>query len=830
MHEMMSAVLFTVTEALKALQATGHEMEAISVAKTILGECLKSIYRCLSSGNAACLVAACDLLRELCIAGSLMTMIDFTHTGFAQAARMRKTMPGVTQSPRTAYLDFIMTLLNSTDYESRLILARQPSILHFVISGLQNDEAFVVENVLDTILKTLVLNEEESKNLPVSFLKGNQLQSIAKLYAGSSDLKVQSAIRSFIVGCFGTPTKGLCYPCEPITLLRNRLLADVAAEVDILHDEEAQEMLLITMKSCPDVAWFIFTSNRLPLEPLPGSDYAVAVALAVKLISLIPFNEMSPAEACVPKGLTRNNLSKGVANEDLMVKFNTLMLILAVLKRFGSRLTLVQRTMVKTVLPDFRTVYNAWHQAGPTSTEEDELLGRCFLEVISQYVQSGLHDDASVIRASDIWTIGSSAELAESALLLCELLNPVDILKGLGDVNIIVDLFNTATDKGQVSSILYDWILISRISSDPSFARHVSKDTAAIMGILTAICDVHQKPLLFPGDIDPLASLLGVTDTMQIDEIECSQPSIPELKEPYSQEHRDFEEKIQNFPVIDVKAVKEKINAANAVDMLNSLLATVKRRRVMESFSIIDPSVTVKEYQSLDELLDGLVLGYDSVAWMRLMAAALTHENADKVDLRLLVETAILGYAMIGLSLFQPDIRRLAHFILYNYRTQLRRPSSMREWRQVSMLLDSLSRHSTPQDPLVPISRLVAFFHAEAMPIMLRPDHALYRPLNELFLATPTVFALDVFNQLFFDANEEWERELCWCLGWLDRAMGSQGEYTASCQIDLLHLADNVGTCLLTDALDTITRRLAQRVLLKSAPRWLFSYNNLESS
>ncbi|PJF19369.1 hypothetical protein PSACC_00862 [Paramicrosporidium saccamoebae] len=809
-HEMMSGTLWLLAAALRAL-AKFDLPAGIAAAKTILNEQCKSVYRCLSSGNPGCLTAAMDLLTTLCMESAstslAVAVVDMRHKGLLQAARTRKSLPNplkaFSTSPRAAYVSWVVRMLKVADYETRVALSRHPSVLHNVISGMRLDDAAAVTLVLETLLGMIVFNEEENRNLPVAFLRGNQLSQIAKLMS-HQDETVQTTAKDFLLKCYSTAGKGLCYPSEPVNILRNKLLHDLLVDIDPVAND-MQDFCLELVGKCPDVLWSYLCSGKIAVEPSGSSmAFAVNVSFVVRMLALLPVTDSTPKEAFVPKSVHRTTMTKGLVHDDRIIRFNTLLLIMALLKRFPTSSSPERQVVLVAALPDFRTIYNSWKKHPSVIVDdEDEFLERCFLEVISLYVELDLVDkDAPSLRVQDFCDV-SSPDLADSIIRLCTLLDPASLLLSTKEVEKIGKICQTA-DVGMTEEMLRTWIRETNVSAHLSLAR--SKDHWS--GILSGICEIFQKPLLFKAGQDPLLQYLRITEP--VDDASITADMIVDTMTTVAEECTTV---VLNETAEYLDTAKGKISANSPVNFLNSILSVAKRVRVMDSYSNIDPFTegVNLDVDSLEELLSILLVKWDCVTWLRVTCAALTASDCAKVDLRLLVESGVLGYAIIGLSLSSLSLRRISHFILVRF-SALLSASRVRERRQLTLLLSSLAGHLPSSSPLDALPRLEAFFYAEAIPLLLRPDHPMYRPLNELLLDEPTVFAMKAFNRLFFDTNEEWSRELTWCLGWIDRSVGRTGQFLDSCDLTGLYVAENVATLLMM-SVEEGAKKIAERLV-----------------
>lgn len=818
-------------------------LQAQMLAKNIITDHLRAVYRCLSSGQAICQVAALELLEALSLdsisVALLVATVDLTHKGLAQAARMHKTVrsyfaPSGRASPRQAYTAWVVRTLDVADYETRVSLSKQPGVLGCILNGLAGDDVASVQRILTSVLERLVFNEEENRNLPVAFLRNGPLLAIARL-CSSDKADLQGVSRDFFRRCFGTANKGLCYPADPYTLLRNRLLADIVALLDLSNDN-VREFAVELMRSCPDVAWHVLTSNRFSLDLSNSTSFALGVSLAIKLLALCSAGPSIPADGLFPKTISRSTLTRAIGHEDPLIKFNALMLLVALLKRCPDPPGGPSgRNPVRTFVPDFRSVLQSWRQKG-TQGEGDgqevgevtELIERCFLEIIYHYLRLALSEDAAaMLTAADIWKSGASAEVATAALQVCEYLNPVTLLNTRESVKILTDLCQQSPEMPRARTI-ERWIIDSGASEDLKVARHLSRRTDCIDAVLLAIHDIYQKPLMFPAGHDPLCSSMAI-DPADL-EVPASSSSEEEEEEELEQGKTADAKSLAENPAkrrrvqeINLDTVLELPLGDGPISLIHGVLSKVRRVQILESLSDISPASVMhsRAPASNEDLIKALVWDLDFCTWLRLLASGLSEEDASqKIDLRLLADSGVMGFPIIGLSVADESLRRLSHLVLSRF-TDMLQASRVKERRQLVMLLTALAAQQTTSAPFAPLARGLAYFYAEALPVMLRPDHPLYRPLLELHLAESILSLTTVFTRLFFDTNDEWCRQIGWLVGTLDRAAGRAGQFVGSCGFEALHVADNLAVLLQSTGVEYSVRKLAERLLTKCKPDWL---------
>ena len=814
-HEYIYLLVALLLRAVKLLMGSDASGHAGRVTTIFLSEHLKVVYRCLSSGDGACLVVALDLLIQFALVNcaAIIRSLDFSHKGFTVAARMRKTPNENLASPRAMLLTFIMTLLERSDYDDIRAFSQSSFVFGYILDGLYNDAADKIESFLCLTLQALVLNEENNKNLAMAFLKNGKLSKIAKLLDHNNE-SVQQAASKFLIKCFPAPNTGLCYSTDDgdIRILRNKLLYDLIRDLNPVDNARHQTVVLETIKHCPDVAWLFLASGRLSLDPQPTLNFALSVNLAIKLLSFIPGGTVP--ETLLPKSISKNSLTKGLSHADISVRLATASLLLASLQRIATFSKTEFKGATCNFLPDFKTVYNCWRQ-NIVNDEETDLLELCFLGIVNLYIELELDTSGSdMIRTIDLCKNKlPSNDLVVAALKLCIALNPLRLLSNNDAVSDITALLK-AGSQHDVVKVVSAWIDATGISNDPNLARFISQRPELYQLFVAGLYEIYSQPLIFDSPVDPLRHYLnrevGYLDYASAENLE-REPVL--CADPPTDEQHIIDAVVPNTQTLNSKDKESSVLASDAVIFLNWLCNQVSRNRIISSLSKLDPNTVPR--QKVDEfskLLQYLLDEFDCTIWLHVLAAALCHEEAKNIDLRALVDSGVICYAIVSLSINDIGLRRMAHLILNRY-CSLLAESRVKERQQLQMVLTALAVHLSPEAPLAPQSRLTVLFHALALFVMLRPDHALYRSLNELFLGSLQVTPGIVVTRLLFDTNDHWAQCIHWTLVWLDVTIGPDGRHAVLEEFEKLHLVDNLATLTLSRGIELNTRKLAIKIL-----------------
>ena len=156
----------------------------------------------------------------------------------------------------------------------------------------------------------------------------------------------------------------------------------------------------------------------------------------------------------------------------------------------------------------------------------------------------------------------------------------------------------------------------------------------------------------------------------------------------------------------------------------------------------------------------------------------------DIVPVRRLVESGLLGYIVVCMSSPILDTRTKAYDLLARYFQQLELQQSQgllagsgfRERPQIHLLLDTF--RGAIEQPYAQISPLLTVFVAEALPILLRPGHAVYPQINNFLLARPCLDLTDVpmYYSTFNSGRPTARAERIWILKILTRGLQSDSD------------------------------------------------------
>jgi hypothetical protein len=219
----------------------------------------------------------------------------------------------------------------------------------------------------------------------------------------------------------------------------------------------------------------------------------------------------------------------------------------------------------------------------------------------------------------------------------------------------------------------------------------------------------------------------------------------------------------------------------------NQALAAGVSYNLNESLNQIDPQLmmhTIHWYQVSQKNISNVYssgLGdlYDPEFFLNLVATILD-QKIGTLDAHRMIESNIIGLAMVSLSHESLKVRKTAHFVLAEFFTLLLE-SDIKERNQTLLLLEMLRNAIVPTDqdshPIIP--SLITMFFAHAISILIKPESFLYPLVNKFTLQRPIIDLEDVpmFYELFYSSHEQNRMERMWILKLLLHGLKTPKDY-----------------------------------------------------
>ena len=256
-HDMRLAsvplVLECTTHIVKLLSSS-DVLLATTFVTIILQDHLKLIYRALCSNQDLLSVHSLNLLTAITKMNKhtcdiLFKAFDFTLHPLPSLCTRKKTVCG-DQSPRSAFVDFMLEVLRMGSMDTRLAAASLHSLYYAIVAHLATDSFMRIKFVLDALKETIL--DCRMRNMSLTFFSGAILNQLLRLY-NHGKAEVVTLIDSFLTQLTTTSMVGpvavipvpLATPFNPP--LKNKHILDFLQHLkpleSVLHQRLAVKIL-----------------------------------------------------------------------------------------------------------------------------------------------------------------------------------------------------------------------------------------------------------------------------------------------------------------------------------------------------------------------------------------------------------------------------------------------------------------------------------------------------------------------------------------------------------------------------------------------------------
>ncbi|KAJ3274214.1 hypothetical protein HDV01_003287 [Terramyces sp. JEL0728] len=207
-------------------------------------------------------------------------------------------------------------------------------------------------------------------------------------------------------------------------------------------------------------------------------------------------------------------------------------------------------------------------------------------------------------------------------------------------------------------------------------------------------------------------------------------------------------------PVQEFVPVFETLNAIDIPWMVHSLNWFPSDRDILEL-----------DYKQNSTFSSGISPTYDPAFFLLLFWNIL--QQPDYADLHLLLESNVVGMAVMALSSTSLNTKSLAHHLISDF-YDLLLESDLKERNQTLLVLSTFRNAIGPTDeePYPKVPQMMACFVAQSLAIMLKPDSDLYPQINRFCLQRPAMDLTDVpmFYQMFYSQSSDNRKDRHWIL------------------------------------------------------------------
>jgi hypothetical protein len=339
---------------------------ASKLAKDSYTQQTKFINRCISASSAALPVCGLDLLAAMAAVDAscaefLYESIDFTMKAFAGFATNRRKIvmdpaTGVEGYQRSAFISLFTAFLASGKYEVKLSFLKMNQFMSPIVSGLFGDSPDRVLSFLNMIDKTILENEQHSKNMAVSFLTQSNTNNLMKLLEYENPV-IQRRVLDILTKLSSRQSpSNIIFKVEKLSVdecscLRNKVLQNILGNLKIFDSIEQLQLSLQILEECPDVVGLHFRSAKFSFEPESSIKWLTLLSFLSKIIDFRPVAEveieLTPsleyllAPLCPPRAA----LTRAILNDSALVKLYSLQLLNSLLRRAFWCIELIEKEL-----------------------------------------------------------------------------------------------------------------------------------------------------------------------------------------------------------------------------------------------------------------------------------------------------------------------------------------------------------------------------------------------------------------------------------------------------------------------------------------------------
>eukprot|EP00698_Gefionella_okellyi_P023768 TRINITY_DN8211_c0_g1_i1.p1 TRINITY_DN8211_c0_g1~~TRINITY_DN8211_c0_g1_i1.p1 ORF type:complete len:2009 (-),score=482.27 TRINITY_DN8211_c0_g1_i1:60-6050(-) len=350
------ATISLLSDILFKTNTDAQRSRSVVVGRKIIKSKLKILYSLLTSSVRPATKATLKLLAAIgelstVTARELQQRFDFSLPVLARLGDPRQKEE-LSSHIHEHYTRFALSFIKSGDANSIKALLTAGTFLSNVFSALESDRDAVLLDVFHSFTELVVLNREVPRKEKGQFFSLTVLQKISVGY--DREAAVVAATHTLLMHLCCSPRHGVS-PDQKGWNVNNAVLAPGARTVlrfiGALKSPSTlmRQLVVETLKANPALQLPYLKSFPFAAEPRPSSLWLVNAAFMIQLIDLPvpPFGVSPPAEATLLSGyilplpMTRAHLSKGLQHSNGLVKYMSVSILLAVLKKMEAILDAV---------------------------------------------------------------------------------------------------------------------------------------------------------------------------------------------------------------------------------------------------------------------------------------------------------------------------------------------------------------------------------------------------------------------------------------------------------------------------------------------------------
>ena len=262
---------------------------------------------------------------------------------------------------RQAYIDFILAVFSSIPVEYAADFASKQFIFQ-ILKRVTEDSTESILATLDS-LERICLNQSLKRSDCTQIFNQYVLTQLLKLFDRE---EVCERLMSFFINCCATLNQGICFKDNGWTcsnLVHSKVLFKLLPSLTPLRSIHHKHLLLRILEVNPElvVKWNALVKTEAFLPSL-SADYFKVLGLYCD-IAMLPIPSINDGDEIVlnifPKNLTRLHLSKGLQHKSDLVRYQTLILLICLLKRYKKVINVIRlspndRLDLFKLFPDFQ--------------------------------------------------------------------------------------------------------------------------------------------------------------------------------------------------------------------------------------------------------------------------------------------------------------------------------------------------------------------------------------------------------------------------------------------------------------------------------------------
>ncbi|KAJ3315337.1 nucleolar pre-ribosomal-associated protein 1 [Boothiomyces sp. JEL0838] len=227
----------------------------------------------------------------------------------------------------------------------------------------------------------------------------------------------------------------------------------------------------------------------------------------------------------------------------------------------------------------------------------------------------------------------------------------------------------------------------------------------------------------------------------------------------------------------------------------------------------IDRDILQVDYMQRNAFSSGISPIYDPAFFLMLFLNIL--QQPEHADLHLLLETNVVGMAVMGLSSTSLNTRKLCHHLTFTF-YDLLLESEIKERNQTLLVLSTFRNavNPTTEDPYPRVPQMIASFVAQSLAIMLKPESELYPQINRFCLQRPIIDLTDVpmFYQMFYSQSTENRKDRHWILKLLLHGISTKSDFQL---LKRRFVLDIVESFFVSPMADMYSKQLVFQIIFK---------------